>query len=403
MKQKYRLAVISPFLDKRHGTERSVVEWLNGIPEHFEVHVYSQGVEDLDLSRIQWHRIPKLPGPHLLGYVWWFAANHLWRAWDRAVRGLRYDLTYSPGVNCLNADVISVHIMFAELLRKNTASMRLRDHPLSDWPRLLHRKIYYHLIAKLERHLYRKPDVALLVIAQRISDGLQEFYGRADPSPVVYFGLDHGVFNPVRRLELRTAAREELHVKANEFALLLIGNDWLNKGLSTLLDAMDRLKELPLHLLVVGTDDRTPYIKAIQEKSLMKRVDLGPPRKDVEFYYAAADVYTGPSKEDALPLPPAEAMACGLPVIVTAKCGVSEIITNGQDGLIMQDAVNAEDLAAKIRSLYEDTSLRQGLGEKAAETARRFTWERSAREFDEVLCEVLRKKLTSGGVQRAGA
>lgn len=392
MKQKYRLAVISPFLDKRHGTERPVVEWLNGILEHFEAHVYSQSVEDLDLSQIHWHRIPKISGPHILNYGWWFVANHLWRVWDRIVHGLRYDLTYSPGVNCLNADVISVHIMFAELLRKNAASMHLRDHPLPDWPRLVHRKIYYRLIANLERHLYRKPDVTLFVIAQRISDGLQEFYSRKSPSPVVYFGLDHSVFNPARRQELRATAREELRVKPDEFALLLIGNDWLNKGLLTLLDAMSRLKELPLRLFVVGTDDRTPYNKLIQEKLLARQVGFLQPRKDVEYYYAAADVYTGPSREDALPLPPAEAMACGLPVIVTAKCGVSEIITDEQDGLIMQDPVNADDLATKIRSLYEDTSLRQRLGEKAAETARRFTWDRSAREFGEILMQTLWNK-----------
>jgi len=155
---------------------------------------------------------------------------------------------------------------------------------------------------------------------------------------------------------------------------------------------MSQLRDLPLRLLVVGQDDRAPYVKSIEEKSLAKQVDFFPPRKDVEFYYAAADVYVGPSKEDALPLPPAEAMACGLPVIITAKCGVSEIITDEQDGLIMQDPVNAADLADKLRTLYKDRGLQQRLGEKAAETARRFTWDRSAQEFGEILAQALRKK-----------
>lgn len=95
--RKPRLAVVSPFLDKRHGTERRVVEWISRFTEAFEVHVYSQRVEDLDLAEITWHRIPKLPGPHLFNFLWWFAANHLWRAWDRTFRGLRYDLIFSPG------------------------------------------------------------------------------------------------------------------------------------------------------------------------------------------------------------------------------------------------------------------------------------------------------------------
>ena len=54
-----------------------------------------------------------------------------------------------------------------------------------------------------------------------------------------------------------------------------------------------------------------------------------PPRNDIEFYYAAADAYVGPSLEDTFAQPPAEAMACGLPVIVSSANGTSEIVTDG--------------------------------------------------------------------------
>ncbi len=391
-KRRPQLAVVSPFVDKRHGTERPVAEWLNRAAEVFEIHVYSQKVEDLDLCRITLHRIPKVPGPHLFNYLWWFIANHLWRAWGKRFRGVRPDLVYTPGINCLDADVISVHIMFAELLRRNLTAMRFRNHSVGEWPRLMHRLLYYRLIIKLERRIYPNPNVDLIVIARRVSDGLQEIYGRERPSPVLYFGLDHEIFNPQRRLELRATAREQFKLGANQFALLLVGNDWLNKGLPVLLEALDRLRELPLQLLVVGRDDPAPYQSVIRTRSLDGRIHFLPPRKDVEVYYAASDVYTGPSNEDALPLPPAEAMACGLPVVVTAKCGVSEIIVDGQNGFVMQDPANADDLAVRIRRLYEDSGLRQRLGEKAAETARQFTWDRSGREFRELLLQTLRKK-----------
>ena len=65
-KKKPRLAVVSPFLGKSYGTERTVIEWLNHLPDAFEIHIYSQNVEDLDPDRFIWHRIPKLPGPHFL-------------------------------------------------------------------------------------------------------------------------------------------------------------------------------------------------------------------------------------------------------------------------------------------------------------------------------------------------
>lgn len=394
--RKPRLAVVSPFLDKQHGTERPVVEWLARAVESFEIHIYSQQVQDMDLSTVAWHQIPKVPGPHLLNYLWWFFSNHLWRAWDKWFRGLKPDLVYSPGVNCFDADVISVHIMFFELLRRNLPSMRFRRHRLREWPRLAHRHLYYRLILSLERRIYRNPSVNILVISRRLSDGLQEFYHRESPSDVVYFGLDRETFNPRRRLELRGKARGSLGLTNDQFVLLLIGNDWLNKGLPLLLEVINLLRDLPLHLLVVGTDDTAPYLTTIRELSICDRIHFLAPRKDVEFYYAAADVYTGPSKEDALPLPPAEAMACGLPVIVTAQCGVSEIMVDGENGLIVQDALDAGDLASKIRRLYEDCSFRWRLSEKAVATAQGYDWDRSGREFVDLLLQALRKDRAAG-------
>ena len=91
------LAIVSPFIDKRHGTERRVAEWTQRLTDDFDVHVYSQRVEDLDLTKFTWHRIPKLPGPHLTNFIWWLAANHLWRWWDRRFRGIRHDLVFTAG------------------------------------------------------------------------------------------------------------------------------------------------------------------------------------------------------------------------------------------------------------------------------------------------------------------
>ncbi|HKF53476.1 MAG TPA: glycosyltransferase family 4 protein [Candidatus Acidoferrales bacterium] len=390
--RKPRIAVVSPFLDKQHGTERPVVEWLDRAADSFEIHIYSQQIEDFDLSKVVWHRIPTLRGPHLLNYLWWFFSNHLWRAWDKRFRGLKPELVYSPGVNCFDADLISVHIMFFELLRRNLPSMRLASHPMREWPRLMHRHLYYRLILSLERRIYRNSAVNILVISRRLSKGLQEFYGRENLSDVVYFGLDRETFNPQRRVGLREEARRNLGLRTDEFVLLLIGNDWLNKGLPLLLEVIDRLRELPLHLLVVGTDDPSPFQEMIRERALADRIHFLPPRKDVEYYYAAADVYTGPSKEDALPLPPAEAMACGLPVIVTAQCGVSEVMVDSENGMIMQDPLDAADLASKIRRLYEDKPFRCRLSENAVETAQQYNWDRSSHEFVDLLHQALRKK-----------
>ena len=78
----------------------------------YDVYIYSARVEDVDLERVVLRHVPALPGPHLISYCWWFLANHFWRWWDRTLGGLKPELTYTPGINCLDADVSSVEIVF---------------------------------------------------------------------------------------------------------------------------------------------------------------------------------------------------------------------------------------------------------------------------------------------------
>jgi glycosyltransferase involved in cell wall biosynthesis len=388
------LAIVSPFLDKSHGTERRVVEWISGLADDFEIHLYSQRVADIDLSKISWHRIPTAPGPHLLNYLWWFVANCAWRAWDRRFRGISADVTFSPGINCLDADVISVHIVFAEYAAKLAGKAGAPS--ASNWPRTLHRKLYYRLIAYLERRIYSDPNKTLVLIARKTNLELARHYSRQGPSAVIYLGLDHDVFNPQRRAALRKCARSDLGYWNGRFVVLLVGNHWANKGLPVLLRAIGLVQELPIDILVVGKDDPDEYSDAIESNGLRGRVQFRSPRSDVEFFYAAADAYAGVSLEDTFALPPAEAMACGLPVIVSAANGTSEIMTNEFDGLILQDPADASALAELIRRLYECPDLRVRLGENASTTARQYTWERNARELKAILESVLRKKSGAG-------
>jgi glycosyltransferase involved in cell wall biosynthesis len=378
---KPRIAVVSPFIDKRHGTERRVAECLQRLSSEYEIHLYSHRVEDVDLDRITWHRIPSLPGPHVFGYMWWFLANHLWRWCDRRFRGLAPEVVYSPGINCLDAGVISVHVVFARLLVSVANEVRLSGNPVKTWPQIIHRRIYYRLIQFLEGRVYRRPGRPLAAVSRKVASDLSHYYGRADHVRVIYGGLDLSRFNPERRDSLRPAARANLGLGANDFVLLLIGNGWKNKGLPSLLESAGILQDPRLVVLIAGQDNPAPYQAAIERHHLNARVRFLPPRPDVEFFYAAADAYVGPSLEDAFAQPPAEAMASGLPVITSRNNGGAEIISHGSDGLILEDPKDVRTLAEYIRRLLEDADFRCSLGANAARTARKFTWENNAAEM----------------------
>jgi glycosyltransferase involved in cell wall biosynthesis len=145
------------------------------------------------------------------------------------------------------------------------------------------------------------------------------------------------------------------------------------------------LQHLPLRLLVVGRDNRAPFLQQIQQLHLDGRVFFLEPSSDIMQFYSAADVYTGPSLHDSFALPPIEAMACGLPVITSLTYSGSQIITEGLDGFVLSVAQDSAALSQLIFRLYANPELRRTVGENTARTARSYSWERNASEAWEFL------------------
>jgi glycosyltransferase involved in cell wall biosynthesis len=378
-----------------------MTEWLSHLPDVFDIHIYSQRVEDMNLSKCTWHRIPKLPGPHLFNFLWWLAAIRLWVYSGRCFQRLQHDLLFSSGANWPGADVICVHIVFSEYRRQVKGEMSLLRNPLRHWPTLVHRHIYYAISNWLERRAYTNTNTSLVVYSQKSASELERVYRRSDRIPVIYLGLDHSVFNTASRAALRGEARKELELTEDELAIILVGNDWRNKGVPVLLEALERLRELPIRLFVVSREDPSACWGLIRARGLEHRVRFLAPRQDIEFYYSAADAYAGPSLQDSYAMPPAEAMACGLPVIVSAAAGVSEIITDGEDGLILKDPKDAAALAAMIRHLYEDEAFRMQLGERSALTTLKYTWEHNGQELAAVFEDALYRKASQAPTEKA--
>jgi glycosyltransferase involved in cell wall biosynthesis len=393
-----RLVVLSPFLDKRHGTERCVAEQIERLSGVYEIHLYSSRVEDVDLSGIVWHRVPALGGPHLFAYIWWLCANRFQRWRDAKFRGIPPDVIYSPGVNCLDADVVSVHVLFSKVREQMAREQMGREstagqNPITPWLLNLHRRIYYRMLESLENKVYGRDDIFLAAVSEKGAQDIRERFGHRKHLSVIYHGVDTAKFNPQQRMSLRAAARTDLALPLDAFAILFIGNDWRNRGLPCLLEAIGMLQDPKVHLLVVGTDSIPAYQPRADQLGLAGRVHFLPPRRDVEFYYAAADAYAGPSLEDTFSLPPAEAMACGLPVITSRATGVNEIIHHNQDGLILENPVDAKTLSEWLARLLGDRNWRDRLGLAAAQTAAQYTWATNSARLQQVINSLLKSKL----------
>jgi glycosyltransferase involved in cell wall biosynthesis len=400
-----RLAVVSPFLDRQHGTELCIIEQIERfvLQDHWRIELYSQNVSQLSGVRaepgvsqnacdsIVWHKIPNIPGPHLFKYLWWFFANQWQRGRDRRSGRVRPDLVYSPGINCLDADVIVVHIVFHEFYQRMKSELMLHTLPLRSWPRALHRKLYYKLCMFLERKIYHDPGVRLVAVSHLLAKHLESYFQRTDVT-VIPNAVDTLKFAAATRQARRSASRQSLHFGENEFVLLLIGNDWKNKGLGVLLRASALLTDLPLRLLVVGKDDPVLFRPVVEQLRMQDRLRFESPSSDVLLFYAAADLYVGPSLEDSFGLPILEAMACGLPVIASAHAGASEMIHDGTTGFILRDPQDHVELARLIRRIYKEKPLRLAMGEAASRQVMvNCGWDENAAKTKELLENTLQR------------
>jgi glycosyltransferase involved in cell wall biosynthesis len=374
-----RLAVVSPFLDRQHGTELCIIEQIERLAQgnHWNIELYSQKVSQLNGVRpasgassnepgtIRWHQVSDIPGPHLFKYLWWFFANY-WQRWrDRRSGRVLPDLVYSPGINCPDAHVIVVHIVFHEFYERVRSELALHRLPFQIWPRVVHRKLYYKLVMFLERKIYSDPGVRLVAVSSLVAAQLKSHFQRDDVT-VIPNAVDTFRFTPEARIGKRNASRQSLSYDEGDFVLLLIGNDWKKKGLDTLLKAIALLKDLPLHMLVVGSDEPGFYRSLVDQLALQDRVRFEKPSMDVLSFYSTADLYVGPSLEDSFGLPILEAMACGLPVIASSNAGASEMIHDGETGFILRDPQDQVELASLIRRIQAEDTLRLLVGAAAS-------------------------------------
>jgi phosphatidylinositol alpha-mannosyltransferase len=176
--------------------------------------------------------------------------------------------------------------------------------------------------------------------------------------------------------------------------LLFLGRLERRKGLPYLLQAFALLKgELPhLRLIVVGGDGGmlAPCQRFVERTGLRDVVFAGyVPEADLPRYYRSAHVFCAPntgSESQGLIL--LEAMASGLPVVASAIEGFREVISDGQEGLLVPPA-DGEALARALLRLLADPALREALGQRGLATARGYAWERVAAQVLDYYREVM--------------
>jgi UDP-glucose:(heptosyl)LPS alpha-1,3-glucosyltransferase len=283
-------------------------------------------------------------------------------------------------------------MVFHEFFARVAPDLRFGKIPLRKWYLLLHRRLYYRLVMFLENRAYRNPEVQLVGVSSLVAKQLKVHFGRSDVV-VIPNGVDTKRFSPEERLARRATARKRFDYSESDFVLLLIGNDWKKKGLDFLMGAIALLSDLPVRVLVVGSDDPAIYRQALHDMGLNQQVRFESLSGEVLAFYGAADVYVGPSLEDAFGLPIVEAMACGLPVVASIHAGASEYVDDAKTGFLLSEPRDSAEIARIVRKLYTEDSEREKIGLAAAQYMRaNCDWDQNAARTREFLEGVFRDR-----------
>lgn len=160
------------------------------------------------------------------------------------------------------------------------------------------------------------------------------------------------------------------------FRLLFVGYCGPFKKVHVLLDAVGRLKQLPLHLSIVGdAEGDADYVRELRNQ--INRLQLGGKvtfhgrqvGEELAKHYQMADILVSPGAGEGYGRVVIEAMHFRLPVIAADAGASRELVHDGENGfLFVRD--NAADLAQKILDLYQDEKLRKRMSRNAVETSR---------------------------------
>jgi glycosyltransferase involved in cell wall biosynthesis len=376
-KEAVRVAVVTPELHRRGGTERGNAEVVARLAEKAAVCLYAHHWEPDGTPNICFHRVPVLPWPGLLRFLSFYASATLAvRAGARRHGG--YQAVYSPGANCHEVHVSSAWFCQArqlELFR----SGRHRPSPATwmDWLKLAHRWSYAAAVARVERAFYARPGLRRVVTQSHLlARDLQHFYGLSPERTIVaHGGVNCETFAPELRGALRQRARAELGLADAEFVFFFIGNNWLIKGLYHVIRALPHVPGVRVMVVGLGAERPESWMAFSRTMGVADRITCLPKRPDIIYYYAAADALLAPSVYDTFPLMPMEAMACGLPVILSRNTGVAEIV-RPEDCLVVENIEAPAELAAAMNRMAADCELRARLAANGLVLARHNRWDR---------------------------
>ncbi|MCC6848920.1 MAG: glycosyltransferase family 4 protein [Deltaproteobacteria bacterium] len=210
---------------------------------------------------------------------------------------------------------------------------------------------YHRLMLAIERRQYAADTRGMVLAVSELSrQEILESYPAMPPAKVsvLHYGVDVERFHPARRVAEGAAVRAELGIGPTQPVVALVGSGFRRKGVDVLLEVWRRAPPANAALVVVGNDQHLAQRQRVARELAGPVVFTGP-RRDVERFYAAADLFALPSLHEGCPVAILEALASGVPVVTSRATGAPELMPGPLADLLVDDPRDVDAIAARLR------------------------------------------------------
>jgi len=336
--ERIRVAVVIPKYGLVGGGELFAFELTERLAadSRYDIHVLASQWQ-AGSERITFHKIPVFSFPK-----WLTTISFAWFV-QRELKRLRPDIVHAHD-RVFRADVATVHSI-----------------PHRTWVKEIRRKkipsLFDLATSWVERKMFEKGGCRkVMPVSTLAAEKLCEVYPwLRSKVEVIAPGVDLARFGQ-EKPEWRAAIRQEFGIGNDDFLVLFVGMNFELKGLESLMRAValaqHRLPGRRFSLLVVGRGDAAKFQGLAHELGIGARVFFAGVRRDMERVYQAGDVFCLLSQFDTFGMVVGEALAAGLPVVVSERVGAKDLVHCDANGYVVA-GVNVDEIASALVRLAD--------------------------------------------------